>query len=460
MTRTVDPRAMLHRTLRNTAIAMLLGASMLASAATFVSVTIAPPPLPVYAQPLIPAPGYIWIPGYWAYGPEGYFWVPGTWVLPPAVGLLWTPGYWGWRSGAYIWNAGYWGPRVGYYGGVNYGFGYFGSGYHGGYWRGGSFYYNRAVNNVNVNVVRTTYNTTVHTTTVNRVSYNGGPGGVHAEPTSVERQAMNERHVSATSMQVQHQNAAATNRALFASENRGRPAIAATPQPGAFNQSGVTPARESAARTTTRSTASGSASPAAPGTLPGRSAPPSNAYATTAPTGSESKQGRAKSSANASPGTSPQGYPTGNGGRNAKNAQVATPSAMPPRGQGSHPANAAMNPHAATPHPQGATQGAVPGGGQGHAAKSRESGEPKGEGQRHLPPGSGQPPPAALNASPHRTGGANETPPTDRSVGRTVRARGIRWVSRTRRRAGRRHRAPTHGSASRASPTGRSCGAG
>ena len=64
-----------------------------------VSITVAPPVLPVYDQPPIPAPGYIWTPGYWAWGDDGYYWVPGTWVEPPAVGLLWTPGYWGWHDG-------------------------------------------------------------------------------------------------------------------------------------------------------------------------------------------------------------------------------------------------------------------------------------------------------------------------------------------------------------------------
>jgi hypothetical protein len=43
-----------------------------------ISITIAPPALPVYVQPPIPEPGYLWTPGYWAYGPDGYFWVPGT----------------------------------------------------------------------------------------------------------------------------------------------------------------------------------------------------------------------------------------------------------------------------------------------------------------------------------------------------------------------------------------------
>ena len=45
-------------------------------------------------------------------------------VEPPAVGLLWTPGYWGFNNGIYAFNRGYWGPHVGFYGGINYGFGY------------------------------------------------------------------------------------------------------------------------------------------------------------------------------------------------------------------------------------------------------------------------------------------------------------------------------------------------
>src|ERR1700726_4162420 len=110
-----------------------------------VSVNIAPPELPVYVQPPCPASGYIWIPGYWAWADEDYYWVPGTWALAPAVGLLWTPGYWGWESGVYMWRGGYWGPHVGFYGGVNYGFGYGGEGYEGGRWRGVPFYYNRPV---------------------------------------------------------------------------------------------------------------------------------------------------------------------------------------------------------------------------------------------------------------------------------------------------------------------------
>ena len=65
---------------------------------------------------------------------------------PPAC--MWTPGYWGWGGAAFIWHAGYWGPHVGFYGGINYGFGYTGVGFVGGEWRGRDFFYNRSVVNI------------------------------------------------------------------------------------------------------------------------------------------------------------------------------------------------------------------------------------------------------------------------------------------------------------------------
>ena len=112
-----------------------------------VSVRVGPPPIPVYTQPVCPGPGYMWTPGYWAYDPDnGYFWVPGTWVMAPAPGLLWTPGYWGWGGSAFIFHVGYWGPHVGFYGGINYGFGYTGVGFAGGDGGAVAFFYNRSVN--------------------------------------------------------------------------------------------------------------------------------------------------------------------------------------------------------------------------------------------------------------------------------------------------------------------------
>ena len=115
--------------------AAFLAPAALAQIAVGISVHVGPPALPVYAQPPCPGDGYLWTPGYWAYGPVGYYWVPGVWVTPPRVGVLWTPGYWGFAGGLYGWHAGYWGPHVGFYGGINYGFGYGGVGFFGGEWR-------------------------------------------------------------------------------------------------------------------------------------------------------------------------------------------------------------------------------------------------------------------------------------------------------------------------------------
>jgi hypothetical protein len=198
-----------------------------------ISVRIGPPPLPVYAQPICPGPGYLWTPGYWAWNDDdGYYWVPGTWVVGP-VGMLWTPGYWGWGGGFYLWHAGYWGPHVGFYGGINYGFGYGGVGFGGGEWRGGSFFYNRSVTNVNVTNVTNVYNRTVVVNNVH-TSFNG-PGGIGARPTRQEEAFARDPHRAALAVQSQHEHAASQNRQLFASENHGRPAIAATSRAGEFN---------------------------------------------------------------------------------------------------------------------------------------------------------------------------------------------------------------------------------
>ncbi len=227
--------------------ALLLAILPVASqAGVFVSVTIAPPVLPVYVQPPIPGPGYIWTPGYWAWD-GSYYWVPGTWLLAP-VGLLWTPGYWGWSGGVYLWHAGYWGPHVGFYGGVNYGFGYGGVGFVGGEWRGGQLYYNRAITNVGTTNITNVYNrTVVNNVTVNHVSYNGGAGGIVAQPNAAEMAAEHEQHQGAIQAQIQHQTMAAHNNAMRASFNGGHPSIAATAHAGVFAGAGVVAAHGAAA---------------------------------------------------------------------------------------------------------------------------------------------------------------------------------------------------------------------
>jgi hypothetical protein len=216
-------------------VAALVAAPTPSHAQVLISVRIAPPILPVYAQPLIPGDGYIWTPGYWAYGPAGYYWVPGVWVQPPTVGFLWTPAYWGWEGGAYIFHAGYWGPHIGFYGGINYGFGYFGHGFEGGYWNGGHFFYNRAYGNFGGVHITNVYNHTVNVGVYNHVAFNGGPGGIGARPLPGEVQAMHENHIQPTAMQQQHFNAAAQDRGQLFSANHGNPQMAAARTPQEFS---------------------------------------------------------------------------------------------------------------------------------------------------------------------------------------------------------------------------------
>ncbi len=91
-------------------------------------------------------------------------------------------------------------------------------------------------NNIsNTNITNVYNKTVINNVSVTRVSYNGGSGGVRAQPTSTELAAEHERHIAATPVQRQHVQAARSNPALRAAANHGVPPIAATPRPGAFS---------------------------------------------------------------------------------------------------------------------------------------------------------------------------------------------------------------------------------
>jgi len=244
------------RSLRWLLSALLLSVlSASAYAGVFISVGVAPPPLPVYDQPPCPEPGLMWTPGYWAYGDDGYYWVPGTWVAAPQPGYLWTPPYWGWDNGLYVFHGGYWGPHVGYYGGVNYGFGYGGIGFVGGEWRGGHFAYNTAVMHVGFHGGLTFFDRgrvdRGFVARDSRVAFSGGPGGIHYQPRPEERMAEHERHMDRTPFQEHHMDAARNDRGSYFKSNGGRPAHMAAERPmnggghdqfpGARNDAGPAP---------------------------------------------------------------------------------------------------------------------------------------------------------------------------------------------------------------------------
>ena len=213
------------RTIRLLLVVLLLAIPAASFAQIGIAVRIGPPPIPVYEQPICPGDGYLWTPGYWAWDDSvsDYYWVPGLWVEAPEVGFLWTPGWWGWRDGGFFFNEGYWGPTVGFYGGIDYGFGYFGTGFGGGRWDGGHFFYNRAVMNVDVTNIHNVYNTTIEHSTTTRVSYNGGQGGITARPTPQEQAAASERHVPAVAAQTQHVQTARSDPQSRSSVNHGNP---------------------------------------------------------------------------------------------------------------------------------------------------------------------------------------------------------------------------------------------
>jgi hypothetical protein len=240
----------LFRSLRWLLLALVVTLIPVSShAGVFISVGFAPPVLPVYVQPPCPEPGLMWTPGYWAYGPDGYYWVPGTWVPAPYAGALWTPGYWGWSGGLFVFHEGYWGHHVGYYGGVNYGFGYGGIGFAGGEWRGGVFAYNTAVMHVGfhggvtfedrVRVERGFVARDSH------VAFSGGPGGIRHDPAPEERMAEREQHMARTSFQQQHESMARTDRNSYVKNNGGRPQNLAVARPlgGQHMQPGSSPMR-------------------------------------------------------------------------------------------------------------------------------------------------------------------------------------------------------------------------
>ena len=214
---------------------LLLLVSAPSFARVFISVGFAPPVMPVYEQPLCPEPNLMWQPGYWAYGDDGYYWVPGAWVPAAYPGALWTPGYWGWNQGVYVWNPGYWGDHVGYYGGVNYGFGYFGIGFFGGEWRGGFFRYNTAVMHVDGRYIHNVYEDRGYDRFVvdrdRHVAFSGGPGGIHHDPLPEERLAERDRHEAPSAFQQQHEMAARSDHGAYFRSNGGHPATLAVQRP-------------------------------------------------------------------------------------------------------------------------------------------------------------------------------------------------------------------------------------
>jgi hypothetical protein len=239
------------------------------------SATVAPPAMPEYEQPPPPEENLIWTPGYWAWSADvgDYYWVPGTWAAAPIVDYLWTPGYWFVRRGVFAWQPGYWGPHVGYYGGINYGYGYFGRGFVGGSWRDGRMMYNSAVTNVgHLQSTNAYYQSVASNASSNRASYNGG-GGISAQPSAAELAAATEYHIPPTAAQLQQLHAAHNSPAMRASLNGGHPSIGATSRPGESLSASIPPVHHAGTLSIMHSTPPPSPARGVDGAVPNKAAP-------------------------------------------------------------------------------------------------------------------------------------------------------------------------------------------
>jgi hypothetical protein len=132
---------------------------------------------------------------------------------------------------------------VGYYGGINYGFGYPGAGYLGGRWVGHVFLYNSAANNLNASMLHRAYDEPgVSPRSASRVSYNGGPGGTSSVPTAQERLAAQSRLHTVSQLIHLQPNAGPAPVIGSGSEQKApapKPVVSRTPAPSAVRRNTV-----------------------------------------------------------------------------------------------------------------------------------------------------------------------------------------------------------------------------
>lgn len=97
--------------LRKALIASCLFASALATPAfarVDVSVVIGvPPPVPMVEVVPLVRPGYVWLPGYWAWHRDRHIWLRGHWVVE-RPGYAWVPDRWMQSGPRWQLHRGYW----------------------------------------------------------------------------------------------------------------------------------------------------------------------------------------------------------------------------------------------------------------------------------------------------------------------------------------------------------------
>ena len=67
-----------------------------------------PPPPRMERYGPAPAPGHVWIKGYWGYSGRQYAWTQGYWARPPHRNARWTEGRWDRDGRGYRYRKGSW----------------------------------------------------------------------------------------------------------------------------------------------------------------------------------------------------------------------------------------------------------------------------------------------------------------------------------------------------------------
>jgi hypothetical protein len=78
--------------LRGFFLSMLLAAGFPALAQVSINIQIAPPALRYEPVPMV-SPGYVWVPGYWAWHDDRHIWVRGRTIVQ-RTGYRWEPERW------------------------------------------------------------------------------------------------------------------------------------------------------------------------------------------------------------------------------------------------------------------------------------------------------------------------------------------------------------------------------
>lgn len=101
-----------HRAL--IAAGLLAGAAAPAFAGVDVGIVIGvAPPVPMVEVVPVARPGYVWVPGYWAWHRDRHIWLRGHWVVE-RPGYVWVPDRWIQHGPQWQLQRGYWErPRPG-----------------------------------------------------------------------------------------------------------------------------------------------------------------------------------------------------------------------------------------------------------------------------------------------------------------------------------------------------------